>query len=50
MCHYCGCRVMPLIRDYIAEHERAINHGGGAVRALDQGGLRPRPRAAGCDG
>jgi iron-sulfur cluster repair protein YtfE (RIC family) len=27
---------MPLIRDYIAEHERAINHGGGAVRALDQ--------------
>ena len=20
MCHYCGCRHIPLIRDYIAEH------------------------------
>ena len=28
---------MPLIRDYIAEHERALNHGGEAVRALDRG-------------
>jgi hypothetical protein len=37
MCHYCGCRDVPLLRDYIAEHERAINHGGGAVRALDAG-------------
>ena len=36
MCHYCGCRDMPLIRDYIAEHERSINYGGDAVRALDQ--------------
>ena len=33
MCHYCGCREMPLIRDYIAEHERWINFGGDAVRA-----------------
>jgi iron-sulfur cluster repair protein YtfE (RIC family) len=31
---------MPLIRDYIAEHERAINLGGGAVRAIDAGDLR----------
>ena len=37
MCHYCGCREMPLLRDYIAEHERSINHGGAAVRALDRG-------------
>lgn len=37
MCHYCGCRDMPLIRDYIAEHERVINLGGAAVRALDRG-------------
>ncbi len=37
MCHYCGCREIPLLRDYIAEHERVINHGGAAVRALDQG-------------
>ncbi len=28
---------MPLLRDYIAEHERAMNHGGAAVRALDRG-------------
>ena len=37
MCHYCGCREMPLIRDYIAEHERATNLGGDAVRAIDRG-------------
>lgn len=30
---------MPLIRDYIAEHERAIDLSGGAVRALDSGDL-----------
>lgn len=30
---------MPLIRDYIAEHERAINLGGDAVRAIDCGEL-----------
>ncbi|MBB2946387.1 hypothetical protein FB565_006155 [Actinoplanes lutulentus] len=40
MCHYCGCRETPLIRDYIAEHERAINLGGDAVRAIDDGELR----------
>ncbi|KAA0107929.1 hemerythrin domain-containing protein [Mycolicibacterium sp. P1-5] len=27
---------MPLLRDYIAEHERAIDHGGSVVRALDE--------------
>lgn len=37
MCHYCGCREMPLLRDYVAEHERATNYGGEAVRALDRG-------------
>jgi len=30
---------MPLLRDYIAEHERATNLGGDAVRAMDQGDL-----------
>lgn len=30
---------MPLLRDYIAEHERAINLGGDAVRAIDRGDL-----------
>lgn len=39
MCQYCGCREMPLLRDYIAEHERALNHGGEAVRAIDRGEL-----------
>lgn len=28
---------MPLLRDYIAEHERVLNRGGAAVRALDSG-------------
>lgn len=36
MCHYCGCRQVPLIRDYIAEHERCTDLGGDAVRAIDQ--------------
>jgi hemerythrin-like domain-containing protein len=30
---------MPLIRDYIAEHERATDLAGDAVRALDRGDL-----------
>ncbi|MBU9765397.1 hemerythrin domain-containing protein [Mycobacterium sp. TNTM28] len=30
---------MPLIRDYIAEHERSVDHGREAVRALDRGEL-----------
>ena len=37
MCQYCGCRDMPLLRDYIAEHERVMYHGDSAVRALDRG-------------
>jgi hypothetical protein len=41
MCHYCGCRQMPLIRDYIAEHERATQLGGDAVRAIHRGELEP---------
>jgi len=36
MCHYCGCRQIPLIRDYVAEHDRATVHGDNALRALDQ--------------
>src|SRR6476659_4451565 len=39
MCHYCGCRQIPLIRDYIAEHEKVTDLGGDAVRALDVGDL-----------
>lgn len=39
MCQYCGCRDMPLLRDYIAEHERSVDHGREAVRALDRGEL-----------
>ena len=35
MCHYCGCRHIPLIRDYIAEHEHVLDLG---HRALEEGG------------
>jgi hypothetical protein len=45
MCHYCGCRHVSLIRDYIAEHERVTDLGGDAVRALDVGDL---PKAEWC--
>lgn len=34
---------MPLLRDYIGEHERALNFAGEAIRALDRGD----PRRAG---
>lgn len=44
MCHYCGCRQMPLLRDYIAEHERVTDLGGDAVRAIDQGDLEAARR------
>ena len=44
MCHYCGCRQIPLIRDYIAEHERVTDLGGDAVRALDAGDLQKARR------
>ena len=50
MCHYCGCRDMPLIRDYIAEHERAINLGGDAVRAIDRGELATAGKLLGAMG
>ena len=45
MCHYCGCRHVSLIRDYIAEHEVATDLGGDAVRAIDAGDL---DKAQGC--
>ncbi|GGB65335.1 hemerythrin [Knoellia flava TL1] len=44
MCHYCGCRDMPLLMDYIAEHERAVDLSGGAVRAMDAGDLHTARR------
>lgn len=37
MCHYCGCRQIPLIRDYIAEHDRSLDHGDRALRAISTG-------------
>lgn len=39
MCHYCGCRHVSLIRDYIAEHEHVTDLGGDAVRAIETGDL-----------
>ncbi|MET9592700.1 hemerythrin domain-containing protein [Streptomyces sp. NPDC006516] len=37
MCHYCGCREIPLIKEFIAEHESVTDTAGDALRALDQG-------------
>ncbi|MZD09041.1 hemerythrin domain-containing protein [Streptomyces sp. SID5785] len=37
MCHYCGCRDIPLIKEFIAEHERVTDAAGDALRALEQG-------------
>ncbi|PZT76056.1 MULTISPECIES: hemerythrin domain-containing protein [unclassified Streptomyces] len=37
MCHYCGCREIPLIKEFIAEHESVTDAAGAALRALDDG-------------
>jgi iron-sulfur cluster repair protein YtfE (RIC family) len=37
VCHYCGCRQIPLIRDYIAEHELVLQLGSRAVEEAGQG-------------
>ncbi|MFE4310623.1 hemerythrin domain-containing protein [Streptomyces sp. NPDC056891] len=37
MCHYCGCREIPLIKEFIAEHESVTDLAGDAVRALGSG-------------
>ena len=39
MCHYCGCRQIPLIRDYIAEHEHVLELGMHAVEQAGRGAL-----------
>ena len=39
MCHYCGCRQIPLIRDYIAEHERVLELGHRAMHEIGRGQL-----------
>ncbi|WP_328901767.1 hemerythrin domain-containing protein [Streptomyces sp. NBC_00441] len=43
MCHPCGCRDIPLIKEFIAEHESVTDTAGAALRALDDGdrGLVP---------
>ena len=63
MCHYCGCREIPLLRDYIAEHERVINivceQAAGRIRVMAGTGsnstaeairLTRRAKEAGADG
>jgi iron-sulfur cluster repair protein YtfE (RIC family) len=37
VCQYCGCRDIPLLRDYIAEHERSTHSGEEALRACERG-------------
>ncbi|MFD7263147.1 hemerythrin domain-containing protein [Streptomyces sp. NPDC059874] len=44
MCHYCGCRQIPLVKEFIAEHEAVTNAAGDALRALGAGDL-PKARA-----
>jgi iron-sulfur cluster repair protein YtfE (RIC family) len=39
VCHYCGCRQIPLIRDYIAEHERVLDLGERALEEMGRGAL-----------
>ena len=39
MCHYCGCRHIPLIRDYIAEHEHVLDLGERALEEMGRGAL-----------
>jgi hypothetical protein len=39
VCHYCGCRQIPLIRDYIAEHELVVELGSRAIEEADRGAL-----------
>ena len=39
MCHYCGCRHIPLIRDYIDEHERVLDLGHRALEEIGHGAL-----------
>jgi iron-sulfur cluster repair protein YtfE (RIC family) len=34
VCHYCGCRQVPLIRDYVAEHEEVLDLGDRTLHAL----------------
>ncbi|WP_282205015.1 hemerythrin domain-containing protein [Kitasatospora fiedleri] len=35
MCHYCGCREIPLIKDFIREHEAATDLTGEIARLLE---------------
>jgi iron-sulfur cluster repair protein YtfE (RIC family) len=39
VCFYCGCREIPLLRDYIAEHELVTNLSADLIRALGRGDL-----------
>ncbi|MEV7546051.1 hemerythrin domain-containing protein [Streptomyces sp. NPDC089915] len=39
MCHYCGCRQIPLIKEFVSEHETVTDAAGDALRALDAGDL-----------
>jgi iron-sulfur cluster repair protein YtfE (RIC family) len=39
VCHYCGCRQIPLIRDYIAEHEHVLDLGERALEEMGRGAL-----------
>jgi hemerythrin-like domain-containing protein len=45
MCSYCGCRDIPLIKEFIAEHEAMLEAAADAAEALREGAaLRARGR------
>ncbi|WP_194816628.1 hemerythrin domain-containing protein [Nocardia sp. XZ_19_385] len=44
MCHYCGCRDIPLIKEFIAEHEAVYNLSGQIERALEHGDIASAQR------
>ncbi|MFI8977372.1 hemerythrin domain-containing protein [Nocardia asteroides] len=39
VCQYCGCRDIPLIKEFIAEHESIVNLAGQVRGALDRGDI-----------
>ncbi|MEU8895216.1 hemerythrin domain-containing protein [Nocardia sp. NPDC048505] len=44
MCQYCGCRDIPLIKEFIAEHEAVYNLAGEIERALGRGDIAAAQR------
>jgi iron-sulfur cluster repair protein YtfE (RIC family) len=46
VCHYCGCREIPLIKEFIAEHEKVTDASGDLARRLEAESVDRRPPGA----